>query len=476
MATAVGLVLAGASLVPGMSLADDPAQTGTPLSSQESGPDLCNTDEVVRGEGGAVPTEPRSLRSAFVAVTTLFFAWGFITSMIDPLLPTVKAIFRLTYAETSLTQFFYFIAYGVVSVPGAALVARLGYGRSIVYALLTMIVGCLLMPLATSLQRYELVLVALFVIASGITVLQVAANPLVAVLGPPERSHYRLTFSQAFNSLGTVIGPYLGSALMLKGGLFSGTAGSSDTAASLREASLRSVDKSFLLIAALMILLFIFIWRSQRLLAVTAPPAASKDDSVLTALASRWALLGAGAIFVYVGAEVSIGSNMQFLLQRADMLGVSPEVGAKLTSAYWFCAMVGRFAGSWLLTRVRVSRLLTVFAAVNCVLCLIVTQGAGPAVSVAAIAVGLFNSIMFPTIFTITLERSTASNAATSGLLCVAIIGGAILPFVTGKIIDNSGLHAAFFLPAVAYLLISAFAAAAGRARVRVSAASQAPG
>jgi MFS transporter, FHS family, L-fucose permease len=263
---------------------------------------------------------------------------------------------------------------------------------------------------------------------------------------------------------------------MLKGGLFSGTAGSSDTAASLREASLRSVDKSFLLIAALMILLFIFIWRSQRLLAVTAPPAASKDDSVLTALASRWALLGAGAIFVYVGAEVSIGSNMQFLLQRADMLGVSPEVGAKLTSAYWFCAMVGRFAGSWLLTRVRVSRLLTVFAAVNCVLCLIVTQGAGPAVSVAAIAVGLFNSIMFPTIFTITLERSTASNAATSGLLCVAIIGGAILPFVTGKIIDNSGLHAAFFLPAVAYLLISAFAAAAGRARVRVSAASQAPG
>jgi MFS transporter, FHS family, L-fucose permease len=158
------------------------------------------------------------------------------------------------------------------------------------------------------------------------------------------------------------------------------------------------------------------------------------------------------------------------------MLGVSPEVGGKLTSAYWFCAMVGRFAGSWLLTRVRVSRLLTVFAAVNCVLCLIVTQGAGPAVSVAAIAVGLFNSIMFPTIFTITLERSTASNAATSGLLCVAIIGGAILPFVTGKIIDSSGLHAAFFLPAVAYLLISVFAAAAGRARVRASAASQAPG
>src|SRR6185312_2187455 len=202
--------------------------------------------------GGAMPTEPRSLKSAFVAVTTLFFAWGFITSMIDPLLPTVKAIFRLTYAETSLTQFFYFIAYGVVSVPGAALVSRLGYGRSIVYALLTMIAGCLFVPVATSARSYELVLVALFVIASGITVLQVAANPLVAALGPPERSHFRLTFSQAFNSFGTVLGPYLGSALMLRGGLFSGSGGAAVDTAEMREASLRSVDTSFLLIAGLM--------------------------------------------------------------------------------------------------------------------------------------------------------------------------------------------------------------------------------
>ena len=409
-----------------------------------------------------MPNEPRSLRSAFVAVTTLFFAWGFITSMIDPLLPTVKAIFHLSYAETSLTQFFYFIAYGVVSIPGAALVARLGYGRSILYALLTMIAGCLFIPVATSLERYALVLVALFVIASGITVLQVAVNPLVAALGPPARSHYRLTFSQAFNSLGTVIGPYLGSVLMLRGGLFSG----SGATAEMRAASLRSVDTSFLLIAGLMILLVIFIWRSQRLLAATAPPAASQDDSVLTALASRWALLGAGAIFLYVGAEVSIGSNMQFLLQRPEMLGVSPEVGGKLTSAYWFCAMVGRFVGSWLLTRMRASRLLTVFAAVNGVLCLIVSQGTGSVASVAAIAAGLFNSIMFPTIFTITLERSTASNAATSGLLCMAIIGGAILPGVTGQIIDKTDLHVAFLLPMTAYFLISVFAAVATRARI----------
>ncbi len=413
-----------------------------------------------------MPSEPRSLRAAFIAVTTLFFAWGFITSMIDPLLPTVKAIFSLTYAETSLTQFFYFIAYGVVSVPGAALVSRLGYGKSILCALLTMIAGCLFIPVATSLQRYELVLVALFVIASGITVLQVAANPLVAALGTPDRSHFRLTFSQAFNSLGTVIGPYLGSQLMLRGGLFSATDAGTVGTAEMRDISLRSIDTSFLLVAGLMVLLLLFIWRSQKLLASTAPPAASKDDSVLTALTSKWALLGAAAIFLYVGAEVSIGSNMQFLLQRPDMLGVSAEVAGKLTSAYWFCAMVGRFGGSWLLTRYRASRLLTLFAVINAVLCLIVSQGTGTVASVAAIAAGLFNSIMFPTIFTITLERSTASAAATSGLLCVAIIGGAILPYATGRIADMSNLHLAFLLPMAAYALISIFASAATRARI----------
>jgi len=160
------------------------------------------------------------LRAAFIAVTTLFFAWGFITAMIDPLIPSVRAIFNLSYTQSMLTQFAFFMSYGIVSLPGAALVARAGYGRSILIALVAMIVGCLVIPVATSVQRYELVLVALFIIGSGITVLQLAANPLAAVLGPSERSHFRLTFSQAFNSLGTVIAPYLGSMLMLRGGIF----------------------------------------------------------------------------------------------------------------------------------------------------------------------------------------------------------------------------------------------------------------
>ncbi|MEA3180821.1 MAG: transporter, family, L-fucose permease [Gammaproteobacteria bacterium] len=407
---------------------------------------------------------PNTLRAAFVAVTTLFFAWGFITAMIDPLIPSVRAIFNLTYTQSMLTQFAFFMSYGIVSLPGAALVARAGYGRSILIALVAMIVGCLFMPFATYVQRYELVLVALFIIGSGITVLQLAANPLAAVLGPPERSHFRLTFSQAFNSLGTVIAPYLGSMLLLRGGVFDTNGAAADEAS--RSASLHNIDTGFLAIAAMIALLLIFIWRFSGRLSRAAPPAAPAHDSVLHALQSRWALLGAAAIFLYVGAEVSIGSVMINFLHQPDVLNVSFERAGKLLALYWLGAMVGRFAGSALLTRFRATFLLAIAAAIAALLCLTVSQGAGVVAGGCAIAVGLVNSIMFPTIFTITLERSTASAAATSGLLCMAIIGGALLPRVAGLIADASTLHTVFFLPAAAYVAITVFAMSAARARV----------
>jgi FHS family L-fucose permease-like MFS transporter len=406
-----------------------------------------------------------NLRAAFIAVTTLFFAWGFITAMIDPLIPSVRAIFNLSYTQSMLTQFAFFMSYGIVSLPGAALVARAGYGRSILMALVAMIVGCLVVPLATSLHRYELVLVALFIIGSGITVLQLAANPLAAVLGSPERSHFRLTFSQAFNSLGTVIAPYLGSMLMLRGGIFEKGAAAADAAAS-REVSLRSIDTSFLWIAAMITLLAVFIWRFSGRLNRSAPPPAPAHDSVLHALQSRWALLGAAAIFLYVGAEVSIGSTLINFLHQPDVLDVSLDRAGQLSSLYWLGAMIGRFVGSALLTRLRATLLLAAAAATAAVLCLSVSQGAGMVAAVCAIAVGLFNSIMFPTIFTLTLERSSASAAGTSGLLCMAIIGGAILPQIAGRIADAAGLHAAFLLPMAAYIAISVFALMAAKARV----------
>jgi MFS transporter, FHS family, L-fucose permease len=412
-------------------------------------------------------TKP-DLRPAFIAVTTLFFAWGFITSMIDPLIPSVRAVFNLTYAQSMLTQFAFFLAYGVVSLPGAALVARLGYSRAVICSLGAMLVGCLIVPFATNVDHYELVLLALFVIASGITVLQVAANPLAAALGVPERSHLRLTLSQAFNSLGTVLGPYLGSMLMLRGGVFDSAGGSVNVAAQ-REVSLRNIDTSFLVIAAMIGALALFIWAFRRRFS-EAPPPAHGGDSVMAAVRSPWAVLGAGAIFLYVGAEVSVGSTLINFLTQPDVLSVTPARAGELVARYWFGAMVGRFAGSVLLARFRAVRLLSINASIAAVLCLAASQGGGLFAAVCGLAIGLFNSIMFPNIFTLTLERSTASAAATSALLCMAIVGGAVLPPLTGYVADvvsgSAGLHAAFLVPMTAYMLICVFGVMAAKARV----------
>src|SRR5262245_35272529 len=262
--------------------------------------------------------ENKSLVVPFIAVTTLFFAWGFITAMVDPLIASLKTVFSLTNAESMLAPFAYFMAYGVVSLPAAALIARAGYARSIVIALVAMIVGCLVVPLATQLGTYHLVLVALFIIASGVTVLQVAANPLVADLGPHKWTHLRLLFSQAFNSLGTVIAPFIGSAIMLSGGVFAAKEGAAIDAAQ-RAASLRSIDTAFFVVVGLIALLAVLILVSRKRIEAAAPAlAGSHETSILPALRSRWAVLGAIAIFLYVGSEVTIGSQLTLFLHQDD--------------------------------------------------------------------------------------------------------------------------------------------------------------
>ena len=408
----------------------------------------------------------KGMRAGFATVTTLFFMWGFITVSIDPLIAALKAIFKLTYAQSSLTQFAFFMAYFVVSLPAAALIARLGNSRSIMFALGVMVVGCLIIPAATYFDTYSLVLVALFVIASGITILQVVANPLAAALGPPERSHFRLTFSQTFNSFGTWLGPLLVSGIILAGGIFAVTHGAEVTP-ELRAESFRRIDTVFLAIAGALLLLALFIFVFRKLLDVTKPVDEGQRASIATAFESRWALFGGAAIFLYVGAEVSIGSFLTNFLHEPDMLNISLEQAGKMVSFYWGGAMVGRLIGSGLLfvVKQRAPWLLALFALGAATLCLAVSQLHGSTAAYLALSIGLFNSIMFPVIFTMTLERSSASPAATSGLLCLAIVGGAILPYVYGHIADSAGLHAAYFLPAVAYLLIVVFAVAATRAR-----------
>ena len=418
--------------------------------------------------------EKKSLVVPFIAVTTLFFAWGFITSMVDPLIASLKTVFSLTNTESMLAPFAYFIAYGVVSLPAAALVSRAGYGKSIVIALVTMIAGCLVVPLATQVGTFHLVLVALFIIASGVTVLQVAANPLVADLGPHKWTHLRLLFSQAFNSLGTVLAPYIGSSIMLSGGVFAAKAGSAIDEGQRAE-SLRSIDTAFYVVTALIALLVVLILISRKRIEAAAPELAQEHDAaVLPALKSRWAVLGAIAIFLYVGSEVTIGGQLTLFLSQSDILNVSVERAGKLVSFYWMGAMIGRFVGSALLLKVPASRLLTLFTVVAAALCFTVTQTGGEVAAYAAIAVGLFNSIMFPVIFTLTLERSTASQAATSGLLCVAIIGGALMPPLAGAITDVSSRSMSFFVPACGYVGLFVFALAASRARVNVPGATAA--
>jgi FHS family L-fucose permease-like MFS transporter len=392
------------------------------------------------------------LTSALINVTTLFFAWGFVTSTIDALVPSVRSIFSLGFAESMLTQFAYFLAYGLMSLPAAAIVARLGFARAIILSLAIMVAGCLFMPIATTLGRYSLVLAALFILATGVTILQVAANPLVAVLGAPDGAHRRLTLTQAFNSLGTVLGPLMASYILLRGGLFGGDAASEAS----RQESLRNIDLQFLLVAAAIAVLAAFLWRVRDRL--TAPGEKEENVSVFEAFRSPWAVFGAVAIFVYVGAEVAIGSSMINFLEQESILGVSAERAARLLSLYWGGAMVGRFLGSELLKRVEAGRLLTLFAGVAALLCLTVTVSGGGLAAAAALAIGLFNSIMFPTIFTLTLERSTAHKSATSGLLCMAIVGGAIVPPVTGLVADRAGLSLAYAVPLLCYVVIALFA------------------
>jgi FHS family L-fucose permease-like MFS transporter len=308
---------------------------------------------------------------------------------------------------------------------------------------------------------------ALFVLAVGITTLQVAANPLAAALGPQSTSHFRLTFAQTFNSLGVVVGVHYGSWIMLGDKVISAKSGPITDPAHRAEA-LGAVNHAFTIMAAILVALVLFVlFQRKRIAEAAAGIGPTPQASVLDALKSRWAILGALAIGLYVGAEVSIGSIMINFLNQPHILGLPFEEGGQyLANIYWTGALVGRFIGSFLLTRIAAPRLLTFCALMAAVLCAIAFSTSGSVAAYSALGVGLFNSIMFPTIFTITLERSGVSQSSTSGLLCLAIVGGAILPMLVGRIADTIGLSAAFIVPAIAYVFITGFAWKAINARV----------
>ena len=410
-----------------------------------------------------------TVTSAYAIVTCLFFAWGFITSLVDPLVAAVKGIFQLSDVEAQLSASAFFIAYGVMSLPAAVLLSRKKAVSTVLIALGLMVAGCMIMLAAANIAEYPLVLLGLFVLASGITILQVAANPLAAALGPPERSHFRLTFSQTFNSLGTFIGPYLGAVLFLKGVEVKEGTAITDAA---REQSLLGIDRAFFWIAGLIILVGVVIWMGRRVISASAPETSDETArrgvlaTLRDAASSPWALFGGLAIFLYVGAEVAIGTQMAFFLNSDRVWNVPLENAAKYVSLYWGGAMVGRLVGSALLTRVPAPALLATFTGAAAAMCLYVFSVGGVSAGYVALSIGLFNSIMFPVIFTITLERSTASEEATSGFLCFSIIGGAAIPPLVGLVSQNSDYVTAFIVPALCYAMLCFFAFSAGRARL----------
>ena len=400
-------------------------------------------------------------------VIALFFAWGFATVMIDTLIPKLKGLFSLNYAEAMLSQFAFFIAYFLVSIPAGMILAKVGYLRGIIIGLVVMAGGCLLFTPAAQAGVYPAFLGALFVMAAGITMLQVAANPLIAVLGDPKRSHFRLNIAQAFNSLGTFIGPMVGAAVILKSGVTPPDPATTAPAvlAAYRTAEAHAVRAPFLGIAIGLAVLALIFWlfRNNK-----SAPTPDQNETGLASLALlRNPRLGFGvlSIFLYVGAEVSIGSLMVNYLIQPRVLGLSAEAAGHLVAYYWGAAMVGRLIGSGLLwLKVPAPRLLSAAAIGAVSLVLFSAANSGGLAGYSLIAVGLVNSIMFPTIFTLAIDGAGEKTPQASGLLCMAIVGGAIIPVITGAAADAVGLSLALIAPAVCYVAIAAYGAFVHRA------------
>ena len=386
---------------------------------------------------------PSGNRFALTALTVLFFMWGFITCLNDILVPHLKAVFDLTYTQAMLIQFAFFGAYFTVSLPAGALVRRIGYKNGIVCGLLVAALGCLLFYPAAEVQTYPLFLGALFVLASGITLLQVSANPYVTALGNPETSSSRLTLTQAFNSLGTTLAPLFGGALILS----AAATGIPDA-----EHSAKSVQLPYLLLAATLAVLALIFWALK--LPRILPEYTGKVPGEKSIWSHRHLVLGALAIFLYVGAEVSIGSFMVNFLGLPEVMGMAESDAAHYIALYWGGAMLGRFVGAFVMRRIKPGYVLGFNGVAAIVLILVAIYSSGPLAMWSLLLVGLCNSIMFPTIFSLALHGMGIQSGQASGLLCLAIVGGALVPLIQGLFADTVGLHPSYFIPVCCYVYI----------------------
>lgn len=399
-----------------------------------------------------------SYPTALGVLTTIFFMWGFLTCLNDILIPHLKSTFQLNYAQALLVQFTFFGAYFLMALPSARLVAALGYKKGIVAGLAIAGIGALGFWPAAAVHSYDAFLGALFVLATGITVLQVAANPYVALLGSEKTSSARLTLAQALNSLGTTLAPLFGGLLILSNVVKSPTELASMAPAQqllYQTEQAHAVQMPYVGLAVVLFLLALFVWlfRLPALEETTAKPGTSKH-TLMEALRHPHVLFGVLGIFFYVGAEVSIGSFLVNYLAMPDIGRMSEQQATHYVSLYWGGAMVGRFIGSALMAKVSPRKLLSAFAVVNALLVAVTMLTSGDVAVYSIVAIGLFNSIMFPTIFSLGIERLGPLTSKASALLIMAIVGGALIPYVQGVLADHIGLQHAFFLPLLCYLYI----------------------
>lgn len=391
-------------------------------------------------------------------VMGLFFIFGGITSLNDVIIPKLKELFTLNYTQAMLVQFCFFAAYAVIGIPGARLVKKIGYMRGAVAGLVTMLIGCLLFIPASQTATFELFLFAFFVLASGVVIVQVVSNPLISLLGKPATAHSRLTFAQAFNSLGTTIFPIVGAILIL-GSLATVTADqlSGVELDAYRTAESQAIVNGYLGIACALAIVAGVVWMFRNALKGERHEDSSFIEGLNLLKRPRFGF-GALCIFLYVGAEVAIGSLIVNYLMQAHVMGLEEQAAGKMIGLYWGGAMVGRFIGSALLRMVSPGKLLALAAIASILLILISTQTSGAVSGYSLLAVGLANAIMFPTIFTLACEKLGSRAADGSGIINVAIVGGAVIPLLTGVIADaTSSLAVAFVLPMLCYAVIAAF-------------------
>ena len=388
----------------------------------------------------------------------LFFIFGGITSLNDVLIPKLKELFTLNYTQAMLVQFCFFTAYLVIGIPGAKLVKKLGYMRGAVAGLLTMMVGCLMFIPASQTATYWVFLLALFVLASGVVIVQVVANPLISLLGPQKTAHSRLTFAQAFNSLGTTVFPIIGSIVIL-GSLANVTADQLSGAelTAYRQAESEAIWQGYLGVAMLIALVALAVWLFRNRLQGEKHEASSGLAGLDLLKRSRFGF-GALCIFLYVGAEVSIGSIIINYLAQDRVLGQPESVIGWMIGLYWGGAMVGRFIGSYFLRIFSPGKILAFNATGSITLILISTLTTGEISAYSLLAVGLMNSIMFPTIFSLACEKLGPRAADGSGIINVAIFGGAVVPLLYGILADTSGsLATAMIIPIACYAIIATF-------------------